>query len=319
MHGWVAVAALALLLRPNHGYAATSPFADWLAELRQQAVTQGLRPALVDSVLAGIAPVPEIIRQEQQQPETTWTLDRYLRGAVAPGRVALGRRMRDQHRQLLDRVSRQYHVQPRFLMALWGIETDYGRNRGRTPVIPALTTLAFSGRRPELFRAELLAALRLVNDGLATPGQLAGSWAGAMGQPQFMPSTLAAHGVDFDQDGRRDIWGSVPDVLASTAHLLSSLGWRDDETWGREVRLPSPAAAAWDSTARDLGAWRQLGVCDPDGSPLPDRQLQAVLVRPARAGGRAFLAYGNFGAIKKWNNSTYFAVAVGQLADRIGD
>jgi membrane-bound lytic murein transglycosylase B len=140
-----------------------------------------------------------------------------------------------------------------------------------------------------------------------------------MGQPQFMPSTFAQHGVDLDQDGRRDIWRSIPDVLASMANLLSSLGWRDDLTWGREVRLPAEAPAAWDSTARDLREWRRLGVRCLDGSPLPDRQVEATLLRPVRANRRAFLAYANFQAIKRWNNSTYFAVAVGQLADRIGD
>ncbi|MFA6112144.1 MAG: lytic murein transglycosylase [Candidatus Latescibacterota bacterium] len=311
---------LSVLCLARAPVAAVDPsFNDWLTALRQEAAAQGMRPAFLDSTLTGLAVREEVLRLERQQPEVAWTLERYLRGVVTTGRVALGRRVRDQHRQLLDRVSRQYRVQPRFIVALWGIETDYGRNPGQTPVVPALATLAFAGRRADFFRQELLAALRLLHDGQATPGELVGSWAGAMGQPQFMPSTFAQHGVDFDQDGRRDIWRSTPDVLASTANLLSSLGWRDDLTWGREVRLPAEAPAAWDSTARELREWSRLGVRCLDGSPLPDREVEAALVRPVRANGRAFLAYANFQAIKRWNNSTYFAVAVGQLADRIGD
>lgn len=312
--------ALAVICLARGPAAAAEPsFGDWLAALRQEAVAQGLRPTFLDSTLTGLAPLEEVLRLERQQPEVAWTLERYLRGVVTPGRVALGRRVRDQHRRLLDRVSRQYRVQPRFLVALWGIETDYGRNPGKTPVVPALATLAFAGRRADFFRQELLVALRLLHDGQATPRELVGSWAGAMGQPQFMPSTFAQHGVDFDQDGRRDIWRSAPDVLASTANLLSSLGWRDDLTWGREVRLPAEVPAAWDSTARELREWSRLGVRNLDGSALPDREAEASLVRPVRANGRAFLAYANFQAIKRWNNSTYFAVAVGQLADHIGD
>jgi membrane-bound lytic murein transglycosylase B len=309
-----------LLLLPAAGAtAAETDFPTWLAAFRSQAAAHGVRPGLLDSTLAHLQPVTTVLEQERRQPEVTITLARYLRGAVSPGRVARGRYLKQQHQELLARVSGRYHVQPRFLMALWGLETDYGANMGRTPVIPALATLAWSGRRPELFRQELLAALELLNQGWAQRPQLVGSWAGAMGQPQFMPSTLLAAGVDFDQDNRRDIWGTVPDVLASAANLLASLGWRDDQTWGREVRLPASVPAAWDSTTQALSEWQRLGVRQVDGDPLPELDLAARLVRPARGNGRAFLTYGNFQAIKRWNNSTYFAIAIGQLADRIGD
>lgn len=298
---------------------AEGDFSSWLELLRQEALAQGLTPALLDSALRDLAPLPAVLTLEQQQPEREWTLTQYLRQMVTYRRVNWGRQQRDRHRQLLDQIGQHYRVQPRFIVALWGIESDFGRNPGSTPVIPALATLAYAGRRPDFFRQELLAALRILGEGHVPLSQLVGSWAGALGQCQFMPTSFLQQAVDFDGDGRCDIWHSSADVLASIAHYLASLGWRDDHTWGREVRLSTPATAEEEGRTKDLQEWQALGVRSQDGSALPRRRLPATLICPQRAAGRSFLVYPNFHLLKKWNNSTYFALAVGLLADHIGD
>jgi membrane-bound lytic murein transglycosylase B len=215
-------------------------------------------------------------------------------------------------------------VPARFIVALWGIETGFGRNTGGMPVISALATLAYDGRRPAYFRGELLNALTILDQGHITPSLMVGSWAGAMGQCQFMPSTFLKFAVDWDGDGRRDIWTNRADALASAANYLSSEGWTTTLGWGRPVRLPpglSPARLGLD-TVKSLDEWARLGVRAADGKPLPRREVQASIViaeSPKGSGaGPAFLVYDNFRTLMKWNRSIFFALAAGHLADRIG-
>ena len=223
------------------------------------------------------------------------------------------------HRALLEEVAARYRVQPRFIVALWGIESDFGRRTGGYGVMEALATLAYDGRRSAFFRSELLAALGIFDGGHVAAADMRGSWAGAMGQSQFMPTSFVAYAVDHDGDGRRDIWHTLADVFASIANYLAGSGWRDDQTWGRAVRLPAdfPGDLVGLDTVKPIGGWQDLGVRRIDGRDLPTRQLPASIVRPDGVGAEAWMVYENFRTTLKWNRSTYFALAVGLLADRM--
>ncbi len=299
--------------------AAATDFAAWLGELRNEALSQGIRPETLDLALRDLAPNPRVIELDRKQPEFTLTFEEYLRRVVPPSRVERGRRLLAEHAALLKEIAARYHVQPRFIVALWGIETDFGRVTGGFPVIEALATLAYDGRRSAYFRKELLYALRIVDEGHVTPDNMMGSWAGAMGQSQFMPSSFVRYAVDYTGDGRRDIWGTLADVFASAANYLASVGWRDDQTWGREVRLPPgfDTSLADLKVIRKISAWQALGVRRADGRDLPTRDLDASIVLPGGPDGPAFMVYGNYRALLKWNRSTYFATAVGRLSDAI--
>lgn len=310
----VAVAAL--------GYAgsalAAEGFAGFLDGVRSEARARGLKEATISSALDGLAPIERVVELDRRQPEFTLTFDQYMRRVVSTQRVEKGRARLAEHRGILDRVARAYRVQPRFIVALWGIETDFGRVRGSFPIIAALATLAYDGRRSRYFRKELFNALTIIDQGHISARAMIGSWAGAMGQNQFMPSSFLRYAVDHDGDGRRDIWTNRADVFASTANYLREVGWRDDQTWGRPVRLPSgfdPELLGL-KTRKGLAAWQKLGVRRADGTDLPGRNLAASILRPGE-GGPPFAVYDNYRAILKWNRSHLFAVAVGSLADRI--
>jgi membrane-bound lytic murein transglycosylase B len=270
--------------------------------------------------MAGIEPMPRVIELDRRQPEGTISFATYAARVVSPARIAAGRRHLEEDGALLAQVAARYHVQPRFIVALWAVESSFGQSAGETPIIPALATLAYDGRRSNFFRGELLAALKIVERGDVAPEHMKGSWAGAMGQCQFMPSSYLKYAVDFDGKGRRDIWTSRGDVLGSIANYLATVGWSERGTWGREVRLP----AGLDSHLVDLqvkkplAAWASLGVRRSDGGALPQAALVASLVQPDGAGGRAFLIYDNYRALMNWNRSTYFATSIGLLADAIG-
>jgi membrane-bound lytic murein transglycosylase B len=224
-----------------------------------------------------------------------------------------------EHAALLEKVRRRYNVQPRFLVAFWGLESNFGEFTGGLSVIGALATLAYDERRSAFFRAQLLDALRILDQGHIDVANMKGSWAGAMGQLQFIPSTFVGYAVDFDGNGRRDIWNSLPDVFGSAANYLSSIGWRGDETWGREVRLPRDFD--WElaslSIRKPISDWQRLGVRRTDGRDLPKADISGSIVLPAGHKGPAFLVYGNFRAILDWNRSILYALAVGHLADRL--
>jgi membrane-bound lytic murein transglycosylase B len=228
----------------------------------------------------------------------------------------------EDHEALLARITEEYGVPARYVVALWGLETNFGDYQGDHPLFDTLVTLARDPRRGDFFREQIFAALRMVEDGHHPPEGFEGSWAGATGQVQFMPSTYLDYAVDHDGDGRRDIWTSVPDALASAAHLLRRSGWRPGESWGRQVSLPSELhrqAGTLRKSPRGLEGWSTLGVRRSDGGDLPVANLNARLVLPLRTADPAFLVYQNYRVFMTWNRSTFFAISVGALADELGD
>ena len=308
-----------LLLIPVPGLA--EDFQIWLGKLRVEAEGKGISQSVLDEALAGIQPIPRVIELDRRQPEFTLTFTQYRDRVVPQSRIKKGRVKYQENRDLLEEIGGKIGVQPRFIVALWGIETDFGRVTGGFKVIPALATLAHDGRRSAFFRKELLNALQILQEGHIAPKEMMGSWAGAMGQSQFMPSSFLAHAVDYDGDGRRDIWTTRPDVFASAANYLAKSGWRADQTWGREVKLPRDFdfALADLKVRKPIGGWQALGVRQPDGGDLPTRQLSASIVLPEKGKmSPAYLVYSNYRTTLRWNRSTYFALAVGLLSDGIG-
>jgi membrane-bound lytic murein transglycosylase B len=282
-------------------------FSSWLEDFRQEAALDDLQP------------IPRVIELDRKQPEFTQTFWRYLDARVTEDRVERGRMLRELHTELLDSIARKYGVQPRFLVAFWGLETNFGDYLGSFPVVGSLATLAHDPRRSDFFRTELLAALSIIDEGHIPVNEMVGSWAGAMGQPQFMPSTFVRFAVDGDGDGRRDIWHSLPDVFASAANFLSKSGWQGERNWGREVKLPPDFALelAGLEVEKSLVAWQVLGVRKINGDDLPRVNIKASVVLPAGHAGPAFLVYNNFRTTLQWNRSDLYAIAVGHLADRI--
>ncbi|MBI3451644.1 MAG: lytic murein transglycosylase [Rhodospirillales bacterium] len=304
--------------------AAELDFDAWLMGVRAEGLQRGLSARTLDEALAGVAPIPRVLELDRRQPEVTQTFDEYMARVVNKARIETGRQRLAEHRDILDRVSRRYGVQQRFIVALWAIETDFGRFTGNFPVIAALATLAHDGRRSAFFREELFNALTIVDRSFVAARDMRGSWAGAMGQSQFMPSSFLAFAVDGDGDGKIDIWNSRTDVFASAANYLAKSGWKDTETWGREVRLPTGFDRALIEgvrvqTQKPLSQWQALGVRRADGGDLPGRDLMASLIQPGGSDGRAYLVYDNYRVLLRWNRSLFFATAVGHLADQIGD
>lgn len=294
-------------------------FQSWLQALRQDALTQGIRAETLDRTLTGLEPIPRVLEYDRRQPEHAVTFEDYLKRTVTAQRVAAARARLADNRALLDEIGRRYGVEPRFIVALWGIESDFGRAMGGFPIIPALATLAYDGRRSAFFRGELLNALKIVDRGDAAPDEMVGSWAGAMGQSQFMPSSYLAYAVDYDGEGRRDIWHRPADVFASIANYLAHLGWQRERGWGREIRLPPgfDRGLIGLDTKRNAAQWRELGLRRADGGELPPTEGLWSIVEPGGAEGPAYLISDNYRAVLKWNASYYFATAVGYLADRI--
>jgi membrane-bound lytic murein transglycosylase B len=298
-------------------------FDAWLQALRAEAAQRGIAAATINAALSNVTLLNRVIELDRQQPEVVLTFDSYMSKIVNDVRTQGARQRLKENRELLDRVSHRFNVQPRFIVALWAIETDFGRLPGNFSVIDALATLAYDGRRSAFFREELFNALKILERTGIAPRQLRGSWAGAMGQSQFMPSTYLAHAVDFDGDGKADIWNSRADVFASIANYLADLGWRPDETWGREVKVPrgfNPALVddrRLQKPSRTLPQWHAIGVRRTDGGELPQRDIAAWMIQPGGEEGPTFLVYQNYRALLQWNRSLFFATAVGYLADRI--
>jgi membrane-bound lytic murein transglycosylase B len=316
---WGAMIALLGALLAVPALAETRPFDAWLEELRQDALKEGIGAGTLSAALEGLAPIARVIELDRRQPEGRFTFQQYNQRVLSESRIERGRELYREHRSLLDRVAADYGVQPRFIVALWGIESSYGSFDGEYPVIGALATLAHDGRRASFFRGELLKALRIVDRGDIAVERMTGSWAGAMGQSQFMPSSYDAYAIDYDGDGRRDIWTSLPDVFASIANYLAKAGWNDRYTWGRKVHVPE--ALNGDlvglNTTRPLPQWQELGVRRADGANLPAAILNASLLSTDEGQGPAYLVYDNFRVLMAWNRSTYFALTVGELADLI--
>lgn len=308
-----------LLFLPLNAFAA-EPFEQWLAGVKRDAAAQGISQQTIQAALSGVQPIERVIELDRKQPEGTMTFAKYRKRVISDARVRKGRILLKEHAAALNAASERFGVPPQYIVALWGIETSYGGYTGGFKVVDALATLAHDGRRSEFFRKELMNALKILEAGHIHPRDMKGSWAGAMGQNQFMPSSFHAFAVDGNGDGRRDIWTSLPDVFASTANYLSKSGWREDERWGRAVKLPAGFSKTLISRdiKKSLAEWQRLGVRLPNGAGLPQvADMKASIVTPDGIGGPAYLAYNNYDVIMKWNRSTYFATSVGLLADLI--
>lgn len=314
------VILLAVLVGAGNAFAVDEAgFDTCVAGLGERAKGRGISPAVVDGSLDRVELQGRVIELDRGQPEFVATFADYFERRVTEQRVERGRRLLDQHRDLLERIYREYGVPPRYLVAFWGLETNYGTFFGRMPVLDSLATLACDERRSAFFTEQLIAALRIIDEGAINPRRMEGSWAGAMGHVQFMPSVFLQYAVDYDGDGRRDLWGSLPDSMASAANYLSSIGWETGWRWGREVQLPDgfPYELAGYDQKRSLSEWRELGVNDAWGRTLPGGDTEAALLVPSGHEGPAFLVYPNFNVIMKWNRSQYYALAVGRMADRL--
>jgi len=296
-------------------------FEQWVSEFKVEAIGKGISSSLVDQAFEGVAPIPRVLELDRNQPESRMTFREYRKKIVSQLRITRGRKMMALHRDLLHEVGQQYGVQPRFIVALWGIETFYGKNTGGYSIIEALATLAYDGRRSQYFRTELLNAFQIIQDRHISLEAMKGSWAGAMGQCQFMPSSFLQLAVDYDGDGRKDIWTTPADVFASAANYLAQSGWRGKQIWGRRAQLPNgfDAKMVGLKISKPLHVWQKLGIRKIDGSDLPVASLNASMVLPDGKDGPAYLVYDNYRVIMKWNRSTYFATSVGLLADALAD
>ena len=315
----IVTTVLLAVLMPASAQNSESAFATCLAALGERARGEGADATIVASVLNDTRHLERVIRLDRSQPEFTSTFANYYGSRVTTGRVERGRALYDRHRELLERVQREYGVPAHYLLAFWGLETNYGRHFGRISTTDALATLACDTRRPEFFSDEFVAALKIFSAGDIEPGRMRGSWAGAIGHMQFLPSVFLEYAVDGDGDGRRDLWGSLPDAMASAANFLRGIGWQPGLRWGREISLPKnfDYSLAGREQKQPLKAWAELGVTDAYGGALPELDIDAALLVPAGHRGPAFLTYDNFEVIMRWNRSEYYAIAVGRLADRI--
>lgn len=293
-------------------------FESWLQAFKTDAATKGISRRTLDTAFAGVTPNPRVVELDQKQPEGRITFSRYYQNVVPP-RIERGRRMLAENAELLNRVAGTYGVPSRVVVALWGVETSFGVNQGKFSLVRSLATLAYEGRRAEFFRGELLNALTIMEQEGYGPDKMVGSWAGAMGQCQFMPSSYLKWAVDFDGDGHRDIWATRADVFASAANYLKQNGWVPGEGWGRKVAVPARLSGnlVGLETKKSLAEWQALGVRLPDGGNLPVAELSASLINPGDEG-NYWLVYENFRVIMRWNRSTYFAMSVLSLADEIG-
>ncbi|VVN88596.1 lytic murein transglycosylase [Pseudomonas fluorescens] len=298
----------------------TQSFNEWQTAFRQDALVAGISPSLFDRAFAGVTPDMSVIRADRSQPEFSRPVWEYLDGALSALRVRKGQGLLYEYADTLQSIEQRYGVDRQALVAVWGMESNFGSFQGDKSVIRSLATLAYEGRRPGFAHAQLLAALQILQQGDIEPEKMLGSWAGAMGQTQFIPTTYNTHAVDFDGDGRRDIWGSPADALASTAHYLQSSGWQKGQPWGFEVQLASgfDYALADGSIRKSVAEWMQLGLKLPAGTSVPagSEQLSAALLLPAGYRGPAFLILDNFRAILKYNNSSSYALAVSLLSER---
>lgn len=289
-----------------------------IERLQQEARQRGIPDSLV-SILATLKPLRRTIELDRSQPEFVQTFAGYFNKRVTDFHVQRGRELLEQNRDFLDNLTRQYGVPAQYLVAFWGLESNFGRNIGKMPVLDTLATLACDARRGEFFSEELFNALWVMNKHRVDADAMQGSWAGAIGQTQFLPSAFLQYGRDGDDDQRVDLWRSSADALTSAAYYLQQLGWQKELRWGREVRLPEdfPYHLAGIDSPRSLSEWQQLGVRKADGSELTIADVQAALLIPSGAAGPKFLVYDNFHIIMKWNRSQFYALAVGILADRI--
>jgi membrane-bound lytic murein transglycosylase B len=307
----------ALALAP--GARAQTGFDAFLAELRAEAVAGGVAAATVDRAFAGLRPNPRVLELDSRPPERTQSWDRYRSTRLTDQRVAAGQQALQANAAALQEIARRSGVDPGIVVAIWGLETNYGGYTGGFSVIEALATLAADGRRDGFFRRELLSALRILDHGDITLARMTGSYAGAMGQPQFMPSSYLNYAVSFDGGARRDIWDNRNDALASIGNYLARSGWQPGQPWFQPVRVPAGLAVPRDSREdrRPLSAWTQIGVTRADGAEFSRPDQQGAVVMPDGAGGEAYMTYPNFAVIRLYNRSDLYALSVGLLANRV--
>ncbi|OUS73474.1 lytic transglycosylase [Pseudoalteromonas sp. A601] len=309
-------------------------FDEYVANLKQEAAQKGYDSQLIEDAFATAKFKKKVISADKSQPEVVETLETYLPKRVPQWKIDRARKLYAENKDVLEQVAKEFGVQARFIVALWGLESNFGKIQGGHNVISSVVTLAFDGRRETMYKNQLWAALDILKAGHITLDKFKGSWAGAMGQTQFMPTSFNAYAVDYDKDGRKDIWTTQADAFASIANYLKQAGWNDDLTWGRQVKLPEGFdknyvlkrgtktrkqwLEYWSKSERSLADWQALGVRKMDGTDLPNVDVTAALVMPDDMGGRMYLAYDNYKALMHWNRSYYFATSVGYLSDRIG-
>ncbi len=290
----------------------------WLQGAREEALSQGIAPSVLDAAFAGLnEPSRQVKGLAKSQPEHRLTYSKYRDSRIDNYRIIVGRREFKKNQALLTQIGQQYGVDPYFIVSFWGMESSYGTYMGNFPVIKSLATLAYDSKRAQFFRQELMLALHILNDKHVTLAQFKGEWAGASGQPQFLPSSWVKYAVDYDGDGRKDIWTSKADVFASIANYMKINGWHADEPWAIYVKLPQNFDKTLEgkTIVKSVSEWNALGVRTAQGEPLPYQQLQASIVEPL--GGPVFLAFPNYKMILRYNNSIYYAGAIGYLADKI--
>ncbi len=299
---------------------ANQGFNRWIAGFRGRAQAQGIRGDVFDRAFRGVDYNTDVIQKDRNQSEFTKTIWEYLDSAASDVRIKNGREALRKHRKLLDQIEARYGVDKEIVVAVWGLESAYGEYRGTMPLIESLATLAYDGRRGPFFESQLIAALKILQSGDVTPDRMTGSWAGAMGHTQFIPTSYLAYAVDFTGDGRRDIWADDPaDALASTAAYLARFGWQKGRPWGVEVRLPANFnyALSGEKTRKSPADWAALGVRGVDGRPVADHGAASILL-PGGARGVAFMIFKNFNVIERYNAADAYVIGVGHLADRIG-
>ncbi|MCK5873980.1 MAG: lytic murein transglycosylase [Alcanivoracaceae bacterium] len=294
-------------------------FAECVVRLKDTASERGISAAVIERDLASVNYVARVIELDRKQPEFSESFATYFERRVTEDRIVRGRALLKEHQQLLNRISREFGVPAQYLVAFWGLETNFGGFFGKMPILDSLATLACDPRRSDYFTGELINALKIIDEGSITAEKMQGSWAGAMGHTQFMPSVFLRYAIDYDGDGKRDLWGSLPDALASAANFLRGIGWQKEQRWGREVSLPKnfPFEKAGLANSLPLQQWQSLGVRQTSGAKLPDADMTAALLVPTGHQGPAFLVYDNFHVIMRWNRAEAYALAVGHLADRI--
>jgi membrane-bound lytic murein transglycosylase B len=298
-----------------------STFDDYLLELKQEAQTKGFDDTLLDKAFASIEFRQKAVQSDKSQPEFKLTLARYLKTRVPDWKVKQAVAAYKENQDILEEIGEKYAVQPRFIVALWANESNFGKIQGRYSVLSALSTLAFEGRRETFFKKQFFAALQVVDEGHIKIEDFVGSWAGALGQCQFIPTSFLTYGVDYNDDGKKDIWQTKADVFASIANYLQSEGWDDDLTWGRQVILPDTIqleqSGLGTSKKKSLQQWADLGITRLNGHSLPVRDIKANLIMADQGQGNSYLVYGNFDTLMRWNRSIYFGVGIGYLADAI--
>lgn len=294
-------------------------FENWLASFKENAIEKGISSNAVHGAFKKVHFIDQVIQLDSKQNEYTLSFTNYINNSISISRIKRGRRKLKENLKILQKIQEKYGVSPEILIALWGLESDFGQFTGSFSTVNTLATLAYEGRRRDFFTNELLCALTMLDSENITVDEMTGSWAGAMGQPQFMPSTFHYYAADGNGDGKKDIWHSTKDVLSSAANYLYKLGWKKEDKWGIEVVLPKkfdPYEAKL-SVEKTFEQWRSLGVKEANGKELKAKDLKGSIILPAGIAGPAILVFHNFRVIREWNKSMNYAFAVGYLADRI--